>query len=245
MSEASEWDAVRQKALQRDGDECRFCGVSNEQHKTDHGRGLHTHHILPESEGGTDELSNLMMVCGSCHRTIESTQASALAEIKSRDDDEIREELYPEVREELEGEYTEKIDQLTEKVNNLKKDREDDDEDWALVWSDSLWLRLHVVSSSPTFGKQRILTVTDDKDSAIEAYDDADGAYVVLETFDIRLEDFIQDNIRVSTPGQSDQSILFTSSSSEIDRASEQYAVHELSEIDYQNRPDSLKKSSD
>lgn len=44
--------------LTRDGHKCRVCGSEND---------LETHHIKPKSKGGTDKLSNLMTLCGSCH----------------------------------------------------------------------------------------------------------------------------------------------------------------------------------
>lgn len=65
------WEEQRQKALKRDGFECRTCGLSQgesyEQYNTD----LHVHHRTPirEFEDRVDgnKLSNLVTVCCRCH----------------------------------------------------------------------------------------------------------------------------------------------------------------------------------
>jgi len=77
---------AKQKAKERDEWECRFCGTENEEHKKETGRNLHAHHIVKKSSGGKDDPSNLITVCESCHNTLESTQADALARIKSSND---------------------------------------------------------------------------------------------------------------------------------------------------------------
>jgi 5-methylcytosine-specific restriction endonuclease McrA len=47
--------------LQRDGWKCRSCGFRS---------GLHVHHITFRSQQGTDEASNLITLCSSCHRGV-------------------------------------------------------------------------------------------------------------------------------------------------------------------------------
>lgn len=70
-----EWIQQREKAIQRDGEACRRCGLSREKAREESGRDLHVHHIrkLKEfddiSEG--HKLSNLLTVCQPCHDAIE------------------------------------------------------------------------------------------------------------------------------------------------------------------------------
>jgi len=68
-------DELRQKVRERDNHECRFCESENN---------LHTHHIVPRSADGSDDLDNLITVCASCHNTVESTQGKALKRIKKQ-----------------------------------------------------------------------------------------------------------------------------------------------------------------
>ena len=57
----SEWREIRQEVLRRDNHQCQVCG------KEYSGQ---VHHILPRSQGGTNELSNLITFCGKCHMVI-------------------------------------------------------------------------------------------------------------------------------------------------------------------------------
>jgi len=52
------WNELRKQALERAGYRCEQCGRT--------GR-LHVHHIIPVSEGGSHDLSNLMVLCPHCH----------------------------------------------------------------------------------------------------------------------------------------------------------------------------------
>ncbi|WP_317105294.1 HNH endonuclease [Chroococcidiopsis sp. SAG 2025] len=61
MSCMSEWREIRQKILQRDNRQCQVCG------KEYSGQ---VHHILPRSQGGTNDLANLITLCGKCHMVI-------------------------------------------------------------------------------------------------------------------------------------------------------------------------------
>jgi hypothetical protein len=81
-AEGDGWDATRRRVLERDDYECRFCGMSDDEHREEHGRGLSAHHIIPDGDGGEDTPANLITVCQSCHRTLESTHAKAVAQLK-------------------------------------------------------------------------------------------------------------------------------------------------------------------
>jgi 5-methylcytosine-specific restriction endonuclease McrA len=48
----------------RDDFTCRLCVVKMETNE------LQVHHIVPVSDGGNDELSNLVLLCHSCHTSL-------------------------------------------------------------------------------------------------------------------------------------------------------------------------------
>jgi len=51
----------RELIIQHIGGKCFICG---------HKKGLELHHEIPISQGGVDRISNLVCVCGSCHKKI-------------------------------------------------------------------------------------------------------------------------------------------------------------------------------
>lgn len=85
-SEADNWEQSRRKVLERDGYECQFCGVTDEQHREEHTNGLDVHHVIPRSDGGSDSPRNLVALCRSCHRKMESLHAQALGEVVRKED---------------------------------------------------------------------------------------------------------------------------------------------------------------
>lgn len=50
------------EAKQRDDYTCQKCGYRNERTTR-----LEAHHIVPQSQGGTDDLDNLLTLCSRCH----------------------------------------------------------------------------------------------------------------------------------------------------------------------------------
>lgn len=72
----------RTKAIQRDNEECRVCGMGREDHYNDYGYDLHVHHIVRRGDFMSDdmvrppdeaaEMSNLITLCHSCHNKAES-----------------------------------------------------------------------------------------------------------------------------------------------------------------------------
>lgn len=84
MSESMSTEDAKMAAKDRDGWECRFCGMSNEEHLDEFGRGLHAHHIVKDGDNGEDHPRNLITVCRDCHNTLENTQADALSRIRTK-----------------------------------------------------------------------------------------------------------------------------------------------------------------
>lgn len=70
-----DWPQTRQRVLERDGHECRECGMSNDTHEKRRGHGLHVHHIQPlrefEEVEEANRLENLVALCASCHQRLE------------------------------------------------------------------------------------------------------------------------------------------------------------------------------
>jgi len=63
----ADWHKQRRLALARDDYKCQRCGVKQEELD----RELTVHHILPYHDGGTNDLSNLVTLCMTCHFKVE------------------------------------------------------------------------------------------------------------------------------------------------------------------------------
>ncbi|MCP4074432.1 MAG: HNH endonuclease [Hyphomicrobiales bacterium] len=57
-----EWDRIRKQVLIRDGELCQPCWKAGRVT-----RATQVDHVIPKTEGGTDELSNLQSICKACH----------------------------------------------------------------------------------------------------------------------------------------------------------------------------------
>lgn len=57
----SEWSKIRSEIFERDDYTCKYCGKR--------GSSLECDHVIPISEGGTNELGNLVTSCKSCNRS--------------------------------------------------------------------------------------------------------------------------------------------------------------------------------
>lgn len=75
------WAGQREKARERDGNQCVVCGMDNEEHLQKYGKALHVHHKISRHEfiedGELDyeeanKLENLITLCATHHRQIES-----------------------------------------------------------------------------------------------------------------------------------------------------------------------------
>lgn len=64
-------DHVRLAVITRDNGRCRACGIADRD-------ALQCDHIIPESKGGTDRLSNLQALCGVCNNRKQNTYIGEL-----------------------------------------------------------------------------------------------------------------------------------------------------------------------
>lgn len=56
-------ESVKDEVRERDNFMCRICGRDVN---------LHVHHIIPRKRGGNHDINNLILLCSSCHRAIET-----------------------------------------------------------------------------------------------------------------------------------------------------------------------------
>jgi 5-methylcytosine-specific restriction endonuclease McrA len=57
----AQWQRIRKAVRARDGNACRNCAASGDWAR------LSVHHLLPANLGGTDDMSNLVTLCSTCH----------------------------------------------------------------------------------------------------------------------------------------------------------------------------------
>lgn len=60
------WQALRKEILLRDGYECQHCHCFVGHRRWD----AHVHHVVSKAKGGTDDPSNLIVLCGPCHSKV-------------------------------------------------------------------------------------------------------------------------------------------------------------------------------
>lgn len=84
--EQEEWRRTRAAVLDRDRFTCQRC-----ERRSGNGKLLTVHHIMPRSEGGSNDLFNLVTLCNECHDTVEIAGYRLLADICSMDDDPVSE----------------------------------------------------------------------------------------------------------------------------------------------------------
>ena len=63
----------REKAIKRDEEQCKICGINREEHKEKYKEDLNVHHIdgngkNQSKENKNNKLDNLITLCKSCHR---------------------------------------------------------------------------------------------------------------------------------------------------------------------------------
>lgn len=84
-TEGESWNSIRKKVLQRDDYKCQFCGITETLQREQQKRGLHVHHKIPSSEGGSDNMENLITVCPSCHKQLESVTTHIYKKLKRKE----------------------------------------------------------------------------------------------------------------------------------------------------------------
>jgi hypothetical protein len=57
----------RKKAMERDNYACQDCQMSRKEHMKKFNQDLHAHHIVPRSQGGSNFVDNLVILCQECH----------------------------------------------------------------------------------------------------------------------------------------------------------------------------------
>jgi len=173
------FQSVRPDVLERDDYECRFCGVTNEQHKEDCGSSLEVHHLIPRRVEEINEKDNLITVCKSCHRTLEYTQGDLIERVyeSASTSDKV---------EELED----KIDSLESELEQVKRERnafdQTIDDMITAIEEYKPYVTVHVVHET-NVRTSSLLTVTTDEEAAFEAFKDTDN-HVTMETINVSLD---------------------------------------------------------
>ena len=80
------WRATRAAVLERDNYTCYRCEKCSKN-----GRGLSAHHLVPRSQDGSNDMSNLITLCHSCHDIVELAGCTTLVEIDATADRPIEE----------------------------------------------------------------------------------------------------------------------------------------------------------
>lgn len=72
QNRGTNWPKLRQKTLEENDYLCQGCGRHDDDHRDEHGVGLHVHHIRPVTEfdepADADTVDNLVPLCRECHR---------------------------------------------------------------------------------------------------------------------------------------------------------------------------------
>lgn len=61
---------IRRLVILRANEKCQLCGMDAPFKGSDGLSYLELHHLVPVSEGGSDDVSNLVALCPNCHRKI-------------------------------------------------------------------------------------------------------------------------------------------------------------------------------
>jgi len=83
----SDWDRHRENIIKKQGRYCQFCGLARKAHEKQFDSDLHVHHVIPRSEGGSDDPANLMVVCNRCHYVLENATDHIIQNIRAKDKD--------------------------------------------------------------------------------------------------------------------------------------------------------------
>lgn len=68
----TDWPSLRERTLEAEDYCCQGCGRRDDDHRDEHGVGLHVHHIRPVTEfddpADADTVDNLVPLCRDCHK---------------------------------------------------------------------------------------------------------------------------------------------------------------------------------
>lgn len=73
---ADDWLKIKSQCLKHYKYTCYRCEKVDGQ-----GRGMTAHHIIPRSEGGSNDQKNLVALCNPCHDAVEISDARSLVDI--------------------------------------------------------------------------------------------------------------------------------------------------------------------
>lgn len=65
------WSSTKREVRSRDNYRCQACGITQDQTKEVFGERLHVHHVVPFRLSEDNSKSNLISLCGCCHRRLE------------------------------------------------------------------------------------------------------------------------------------------------------------------------------
>ena len=77
------WEDIRKIVLERDGYQCKVCGEKPS---------AQVHHIVSKREGGGNETSNLITLCGRCHMLVSPVPDWVLSKVWKIPPDKIKSE---------------------------------------------------------------------------------------------------------------------------------------------------------
>lgn len=77
MHYSKDWEATREAIRIRDRDKCQNCGASGD------GVTLDIHHVVPRGQGGSDRMSNLVLLCRRCHDAAHEKQIAPTVDFRS------------------------------------------------------------------------------------------------------------------------------------------------------------------
>jgi len=84
-----DWKRLRLAVWKRDKGKCKRCDKKTRLEKD----GATAHHLIPRTEGGVDDLSNLVWLCPECHDLVEVQGLRTVAEIVGSLDDSMLEAI--------------------------------------------------------------------------------------------------------------------------------------------------------
>jgi len=176
-------DSKRETVLERDDHECRFCGMTEEEHHEEYQRSLDIHHIIPRRCDGSNNPENLIAVCVTCHRTLESTQANAIERLDERKQGAVSEEKYESLKEKVNTLRERHDAETTENINNIRAfDR---------LLGSTLTVTLYAVHETRV-NTSRLLYIGTNSEKAYDIFESSEY-HSTMETTSVTINDWISE----------------------------------------------------